>query len=260
MSSTARPISLPSPAKHMRRNLPPSTGSKSMPGASATPASSSSRAAKPSESSVQRTDVGVDVEGAVGGGELVQPDRRAARREAWRGSRHTGRRSRPARRRRRRPRPRRSATSAGGQIVKLPASRSTASTQVVRDEQPADPPARHREVLAEGVHDHRAAAGLPRASRGSAVGDAVIDLVADQPRAVARRTRSRSRPARSATSIVPVGFAGLASDQARRRLRQRLQLGDGRLEARPGPARELDARGSRARRACCGRRGSRGGP
>ena len=74
--SRASRTSSVAPANESRIQVWPSTGSKSIPGATATPVSASMRFPKASVSSVWWRDVGVDVERAVGGGEPGQPDPR----------------------------------------------------------------------------------------------------------------------------------------------------------------------------------------
>ena len=55
--------------------------------------------------------------------------------------------------------------------------------QIGRQQQPAQPPAGHREVLGEAVHHDSARAVCRSSGCLGSVGDAVIDLVGDQPHA-----------------------------------------------------------------------------
>ena len=114
------------------------------------------------------------------------------------------------------------------------------AAQPLGDEQPAQPPAGHREVLGEGVDDDRLPRGRPGAGRrgGARVGDPVVDLVADQldPGALAVG-RQRGQLVRRQHGARRVGRAG--DDQPVDPV-EVLQHRDGGLVAGLRAARQLD--------------------
>jgi len=65
--------------------------------------------------------------------------------------------------------------------------------QVVRHQEPADPPAGHREILGERVDDDSVPVGLPTAAGDPGVGDSVVDLVGDQPHPGGRAPGGQAR-------------------------------------------------------------------
>ncbi len=125
------------------------------------------------------------------------------------------------------------------------------------DQRPAEAPPGHREVFADRTHDDRITRGLPGAGRRGAIGDAVIDLVADQEAVVGLTPRRDGgqfcrvdhRPGR-------VGWTG--HDQATGDLGQRLQHRHRRLVFRLRAAVELQHRAAESgqRVAVCGIAGS----
>ena len=129
-------------------------------------------------------DVGVDVERAVGGRQAVDADRAqpveqqlAVGRVVMQERVRLGDRFRCERRDGGHLRQRRRADGeVSGQAVHRP-------LQLLRHQQPAQPPPGHREVLRKAVDHHGISRCLPRAAgRGCAlVHQAVVDLVADQP-------------------------------------------------------------------------------
>ena len=134
------------------------------------------------------------------------------------------------------------------------------AAQPLGHEQPAQPPAGHREVLGEGVDDDRLARGRPGADVAGApgVGDAVVDLVADQPDPGARAVgRQRGQLVRRQHGAGRVGRAGddQPVDGRRAPRASRRWAGSG----SPGRTAARRPR-SPARAGCCGSRGSRGGP
>ena len=127
------------------------------------PTASSRTTASPS---VRSRDVGVDVERAVGRREPVDPDPAQSveqqlavggvvlRAGASDSAIDSGVNAATAA----------NCGSTGGQMVKLPVRQSTARCSSLRHQQPAQPPARHREVLREAVHHNGIPRCLPRAA------------------------------------------------------------------------------------------------
>ena len=161
-------------------NRCPSTGSKSTPGRGGHPLLRQQPRAEVGGIIGEVGDVGVHVEGAVGGRQPVdsQSAQPAEQQAAVGGipgdvavafviGVERGQRGVLGRGRR-----------ADGQV---PGERVQSVGQVGGHQQPADPPARHREVLAERVDHEPGAVGGPAAGGVPGVGDAVIDLVGDQP-------------------------------------------------------------------------------
>ena len=159
-------------------------------------------------------DVGVDVERAVGGGEPVDADRpqpveqqlpvgRVVMQQRIRLGDRFGceRRDGGDLRQRRR---------ADGEVSRQAVHRAL---QLLRHQQPAQPPAGHREVLRKAVDHHGISRCLPRAAGGgrALVHQAVVDLVADQPDSRRVHTTTRSRPVLRAESPCRSGWPGLAT-------------------------------------------------
>ena len=186
--SRASSMSAPGPAKLSRMNRPPSTVSKSMPGATRDAGAGQQVVGEGHRVVGEVPDVGVHVEGAVGGRQLGDAEPRQPVEEepavvgvprdvaVELGVRRVaeGREARPLSEHRRADR------EVAGEHVDRAA-------QPVGDQHPADPPAGHREVLGEagrrrpprGWSPRRCApAGSPPSERG--VLDAVVDLVGDQ--------------------------------------------------------------------------------
>ena len=85
------------------------------------------------------------------------------------------------------------------------------SVEIGRHHQPADPPARHREIFREAVDDHRAIGEAERAVRRAPIDDAVIDLIGHQPDSAPLAILDQPPERHPRSSIVPVGLAGLAT-------------------------------------------------
>ena len=155
-------------------------------------------------------DIDVEIEGAVGGHDRARARPWAARPAAARGSRRRRACWPPAprcRRRRRWPRPGpRSAARCRGSG---PAARSAAPAPRGTTSQPTRQPVIEK-YLEKLLTTIALGAVGQRRLLGQAVGEAVVDLVGDQPDVVARGRPRRSRRAGSRSSMVPVGLAGLA--------------------------------------------------
>ena len=176
--------------------------------APARPRLTSSRPHQTSESE-SSAHVGVDVERAVRwrdagrarcSGSLPSNSARFARSaRRWRRARHS-RRTRP---------PRRAATAPAGRSRSCrPAGRPGRAARRARAASRSASPS-SRSTSRRLLTTTRRRLKCARRRGGHAEGDAVIDLVADQPRAVRVAPGRRGRPARPRWTIVPVGLAGL---------------------------------------------------
>ena len=162
----------------------------------------------------QVADVGVDVEGAVGRGDVAEAGLRqplehqrpvgavdgAVGLELLGGVERGERRHLAGVRR------------ADEQVLHQPLD---AADVRLRHHHPADAPAGHREVLGEGVDDVDLVADLQRRDRAGAVVQAVVDLVGDEADARARAPARSAPRARSAPAWCRSGWPG--SRPARRR-------------------------------------------